>query len=156
MMETKVISGHSFAALLKVVNFMSQTSNSIGLLIVYIGWVISEKRIATKKQNSLKKYLLQWIDFTEIYCAGLPIKGKPGGPWPPAFLKLCFARYDFLEIHFCVIHCIQNFFGPGTPRISSGPCCSLLAFLFCLVLGVYIKIATPCHFLFNIEIIHNR
>ena len=44
----------------------------------------------------------------------------PGPLAPPLFLKSYFSEKGFLEIRFCVIlQGIQNFFGPGTPRILS-------------------------------------
>ena len=47
--------------------------------------------------------------------------GRGAMPPTPLFLKSYFARDIFQEILFCVIfQSIQNVFGPGIPRISSG------------------------------------
>ena len=60
-------------------------------------------------------YLLPWLRKQAPRWRG---EGK--GTCPPLFMKPCFSRYIFLEICICVIlQGIQNFSGPGTPKVSN-------------------------------------
>lgn len=54
------------ASTFKVVEFMSKNSNSVDLLIIDNGSVISHKTDNKDKKQNCKKYLLQWIHLPQL------------------------------------------------------------------------------------------
>ena len=62
------VSSFDLASTFEVVNFFSKSSNSIDLVIIYNGWVISEKKDNNEKtkKGQCKQYLLQWIDLLQL------------------------------------------------------------------------------------------
>ena len=91
---------------------------SIYLLKVKLQALLTLPKVLLPHGVNLMFFLLTLKIFHTLF-SGPPIKGE--GEGSPLLLKLYFAGNFFLEIYFCVVlQGIQNFFGPSTPRISSG------------------------------------
>ena len=57
----------NLASTCKVVNFLSKSSTSIGLLIVHNGAVISEKNYDNNQEKKqCKNYFLHWIELSQL------------------------------------------------------------------------------------------
>ena len=91
---------------------------SIYLLKVKLQALLTLPKVLLPHGVNLMGFFVTSNIFHTVF-SGPPIKGE--GEGSPLLLKLYFVGNFFLEIYFCVVlQGIQNFFGPSTPRISSG------------------------------------